>query len=253
VTPTTHYADRFQARDDVTSYEFTEYAPGSYSSRMWELQRPVLRGILERHAAAVRHPLRLLDFACGTGRVLAETEALVATAEGIDISPEMVAVARAKCARARLHVGNILTQPELLQKGYDAVTAFRFLLNVEPDLRRRVLRRLRELIREPDGLLLANVHGNAHSLRHPAILWRRWRERARPSGGMLNEMTAGETRKLLRESGFQVVRQFGFGILPPSLYRTPLRDPAFAVDKALAGDRWWNDWAVDMLFVCRPV
>ena len=56
MTPTTHYADRFQARDDVTSYEFTEYAPGSYSSRMWELQRPVLRGILERHAAAVRHP-----------------------------------------------------------------------------------------------------------------------------------------------------------------------------------------------------
>jgi hypothetical protein len=42
-------------------------------------------------------------------------------------------------------------------------------------------------------------------------------------------------------------------MLPPTLYRTPLRHFAFAVDKKLAGDRWCNDWAIDMLFVCRPV
>ena len=84
----------------------------------------------------------------------------------------MVAVARARCRKAQLQVGDILTQPELLQKRYDVITAFRFLLNVEDDVRRRVLRRLREVIREPEGLLLVNVHGNSHSLRHPAIVWR---------------------------------------------------------------------------------
>jgi len=148
-------------------------------------------------------------------------------------------------------VGDILTQPELLRKNYDVITAFRFRLNVEPEIRRRVLRRLREVIREPHGRLVVNVHGNSRSLRHPAIMWRRWRERSHQTGAMLNEMSPGEVRMMLRECGFQVVRQFGFGMLPPTRYRTPLRNFAFVVDQTLAGDGWCNDWAVDMLFVCR--
>jgi hypothetical protein len=58
---------------------------------------------------------------------------------------------------------------------------------------------------------------------------------------------------LLRECGFQVIGQFGFGMLPPTLYRTPLRPFAFAMDKALAGDGWCKNWSIDMMFVCRPV
>jgi len=251
--PSTSYANRFQACDDVESYDLKEYGAGSYSSRIWELQRPVLAEFLRHYQREVRHPLTLLDFACGTGRVLASLEPLVAAADGIDISPAMIAVARTKCRQARLQVGDILTQPELLGKNYDVITAFRFLLNVEPEIRRRALQRLREVIQEPHGRLVVNVHGNSRSLRHPAILWRRWRERAQPTGAMLNEMSPGETRRLLRESGFQVVRQFGFGLLPPTLYRTPLRHLAGTLDKTLAGDGWCRNWAIDQLFVCRPV
>jgi SAM-dependent methyltransferase len=163
------YANRFQARDDVASYDLKEYGAGSYSSRIWELERPQLVQILLQHQAAVGRSLTLLDFACGTGRVLACLEPNVVSADGIDISPEMVAVARTKCAKARLQVGDILTQPELLQQNYDVITAFRFLLNVEPEIRRRALRRLREVIRAPHGLLVVNLHGNSRSLRHPAI------------------------------------------------------------------------------------
>jgi len=65
-------------------------------------------------------------------------------------------------------------------------------------------------------------------------------------------MSPAGTKKLLRETGFEVVRQFGFGILPPTLYRTPLRKAALVVDWSLAGDHWWNDCSIDMLFVCRP-
>lgn len=251
--PTTSYANRFQAREDVASYDLNEYGAGSYSSRIWELQRPLLAEILRQHQEAVRHALTLLDFACGTGRVLASLESNVVSADGIDISPEMVAFAWTKCKKARLQVGDLLTQPKLLQQNYDVITAFRFLLNVEPAIRRQALRRLREVIHAPHGLLVVNVHGNSRSLRHPAILWRRGRERSHRTDAMLNEMSSGETRILLRECGFQVVRQFGFGILPPTLYRAPWPNFAFAVDKALAGGRWCKDWAIDLLFVCRPV
>jgi SAM-dependent methyltransferase len=253
VQPNLSYADRFQAKDEVVSYDTKEYGAGSYSSRIWELQLPQLKEILRQHQAELGHPLRLLDFACGTGRVLSAIEPEVASADGVDISAEMLAVAQKKCTKARLQVGDILAQPELLQNGYDVITAFRFLLNVEPELRRHVLRRLREVISVPDGLLVVNVQGNSRSLRHPAILWRRWRERRHRTNTMLNEMSPGETRALFSECGFEVVSQFGFGILPPNFYRTPMRDLAFAFDKTLAGNRRWNDRAVDMLFVCRPV
>lgn len=249
---TASYSARFQEVEAVRSYESNEYGSGSYSTAIWQLQRPVLELILTDFRRERKGPVRLLDFACGTGRVLASLEALVDSAEGIDISENMVAVARTKCLKARLQVGDILASPELLQKDYNVISCFRFLLNVEPEMRGRVLRRLREVLRVPDGRLLVNVHGNSRSLRHPAIVWRRQRERTEKSGAMLNEMSPAETCKLLRESGFQVVRRFGFGMLPPTFYRTPGRKMAAAVDRSLAGDHWWSDWSIDRLFVCQP-
>jgi ubiquinone/menaquinone biosynthesis C-methylase UbiE len=249
---TTSYSARFQDPAAVAAYESKEYGTASYASYVWQWQRPVVEQIIKTRQQERNTPSRLLDFACGTGRVLACVETLVDTAEGIDISENMVALARAKCRKAQFKVGDILSQPGLLQHDYDFITAFRFLLNVEPAARRAVLRKLREVARQPDSLLLINVHGNSRSLRHPAILWRRWRERTQPTGAMLNEMSPDEARTLLRECGFQVVRQFGFGILPPTLYRTPLRGPAAMVDRFFAGDNLWRDGAIDMMFVCQP-
>lgn len=249
---TASYSSRFQDAAAVEGYESGEYGAGRYASIVWQWQRPVLQQIIQNFQRGRIAPTRLLDFACGTGRVLACLESLVDAAEGVDISENMVALARAKCHKAQFKVGDILGQPELLQGKYDVITTFRFLLNVEPDLRRRVLGRLREVVQAPDGLLLLNVHGNSRSLRHPAIVWRRWRERSRPTGDMLNEMSPDETKTLLLTSGFQVVSQFGFGMLPPTLYRTPLRRPAARVDKFLAGDNLWRNCSIDMMFVCRP-
>lgn len=246
------YSSRFQEIDAVKFYDSNVYGSGSYSTDIWQLQRPVLERILKNFRRERTEPVRLLDFACGTGRVLSSLEPFVDSADGIDISENMIAAAKTKCVKARLQVGDILSNPELLQKKYDVISCFRFLLNAEPEMRSRVLRQLRTVLSVPDGQLLVNVHGNSQSLRHPAIVWRRRRERAEKSDVMLNEMSPGETKSLLQESGFQVMHQFGFGMLPPTLYRTPLRKAALFVDRLLAGDHWWNDWSIDMMFVCRP-
>ena len=251
ISVTTSYSNRFQQKEAVHAYETQEYAADSYSTSIWALQRPVLEKILNDFRQQRSGPLHLLDFACGTGRVLSCLESLADTADGVDISQNMVALARGKCARARLQVGDILTQPELLQKSYDVISCFRFILNVEPALRRQVLSRLRTVLR-PDGLLLVNIHGSSQSLRHPAILWRRRRQAGGKSDVMLNEMSPAEAKKLLFENGFDIVQQFGFGIFPPTLYRTPLRGLARAGDRLLAGENIWKNWAIDLLFVCRP-
>jgi SAM-dependent methyltransferase len=249
---TTRYAERFQQPADVAHYDAAEYGAESYSSHIWHWQRPVVEQVVKNFRAEHAGPVRLLDFACGTGRVLSALEPLVDTADGVDISANMVAVARGKCAKARLLVGDVLAQPELLAREYDLISCFRFLLNVEPELRGRVLRKLREVLRPPDGLLLVNVHGNSRSLRHPAIAWRHWRQHDGQTDAMLNEMSPAAAKRLLAESGFEIVRQFGFGMLPPTFYRTPLRRAAAALDGALAGEHFWSDFAIDLLFVCRP-
>jgi SAM-dependent methyltransferase len=246
------YSSRFQDPAAVEAYESREYGTDSYSSFVWQWQRPVLEEIIIAFQRGRSAPARLLDFACGTGRVLACVEPLVGRAEGIDISENMVALARGKCRKAQLKVGDVLSQPTLLAGKYDLITAFRFLLNVEPEVRRGVLGKLRGAIREPDGLLILNMHGNSRSLRHPALAWRRQRERARATGAMLNEMSPGACKALLRESGFRIVRQFGFGLLPPTLYRTALRGLAAAADKCLAGENPWRNCSIDLMFLCEP-
>lgn len=252
MTESISYSSRFQDPSSAAAYELGEYGANSYSTCVWRWQQPVLERLIGDFRRSRSAPVRLLDFACGTGRVLAAVESWVDAAEGVDISENMAALARAKCHRAQIKVGDILTQAGLLRDRYEMITAFRFLLNVEPELRQQVLCKLRRALLEPGGLLVVNVHGNSRSLRHPAILWRRWRERSRSTGGMLNEMSPAECRALLNECGFRVVRQFGFGFLPPTLYRTPLRVLAELVDQCLAGERPWRNCAIDLLFVCQP-
>jgi SAM-dependent methyltransferase len=248
---TISYSARFQQKGAVESYDAKEYAVGSYSSAIWQLQRPVVEKMLSDFRQSRPGPVRLLDFACGTGRVLSCVEPFADTVDGIDISENMVAVARTKCRRARLQVGDILTNPEMLQKDYDVITCFRLLLNLEPEMRGRILQRLRGVI-GPAGRLVVNVHGNSHSLRHPAVVWRRWREQNKKSDAMLNEMSPAETEKLLWENGFRILHKIGFGILPPRIYRTPLHRLALATDRFLAGENAWSRWSVDILYACGP-
>lgn len=251
------YSNRFQNPADVEAYERGEYSSTSYSSCIWRLQQPFLAAVFaqfrERRSG---QSIRLLDFACGSGRILSFVEGLAEDAVGVDISAEMAEVARHKCKKAEVRVGDILQQPELLQSPYDLITSFRFLLNVENEMRHKALQRLREVIRTPDGLLVVNVHGNSRSLRHPAIWWKRNRQSAAQSTVaapvMLNEMSLAETRTLLADCGFEVVQMLGFGVMPPTLYRTPLRRLALAVDRWFAGRQWLVGCSVDLMFVCRP-
>src|ERR1035438_1010735 len=104
---TISYSSRFQDQAAVELYEAGEYRAESYASQVWQWQRPVVAQIIQEFRRGRKAPVRLLDFACGTGRVLACVESLVDAAEGVDISEKMVALARTKCRQARFQVGDI--------------------------------------------------------------------------------------------------------------------------------------------------
>jgi SAM-dependent methyltransferase len=74
--------------------------------------RLVHRLIAPRRRFCASHGI--IDAGCGTGLVLAEVISAFAWGIGIDISPQMIRVARAKClARARFLVGDCFKLPSL--------------------------------------------------------------------------------------------------------------------------------------------
>src|SRR5215469_11890743 len=105
----------------------------------WLVEQQLLASILDRMSASSHWCFA--DFACGTGRILEfiSASAKIPSAVGIDISPEMLGLARARCPWATLIQGDVTADPALAPGPFDLITAFRFFLNAEPTLRSQVL------------------------------------------------------------------------------------------------------------------
>lgn len=252
------YAERFTKPEQASAYDAGEYGPESYSAFIWSLQRPYLTSILQRQKNKIGK-LHLLDFACGTGRVLSAVEKIADQSDGVDVSSAMIERAAAKCVNSRLLVGDIATDQALVHGPYDVITAFRFFLNTEPEVRVAALRALHSRLHPDHGFLVANVHGNARSLRHFPLMYRKWRE-ARSKNGitkeepMLAEIEPDEMIDVFRRGGFAVMDQLGFGLFPEFVHRmSPLRWLAQGADRISAGAALVKNIAIDLLFVCKPI
>jgi SAM-dependent methyltransferase len=147
------------------------------------------------------------DFACGTGRVLEFIGRRFPHPVGIDISPDMLALARNRCPEASFVTGDVTSAPDLAPGPFDLITAFRFFLNAEPKLRDEVMAWMRDAL-DPGGLAIVNFHLNPLSLRG-IYLRLRMRRPSRPS-----MMTVGQARRLFRAHGFSVRQMAGYSFLP---------------------------------------
>jgi SAM-dependent methyltransferase len=251
------YTGRFTAAPDVQHYENAEYAPESYSSWIWELQRPYVQQEIEA-VREQRSRIRLLDFACGTGRVLSFVETLADESIGLDISAEMLGLAAAKCRKSTLIKGNLAENLSLVTGSFDVVTMFRFILNAGPELSSTILRILHPLLLAGGGRLICNVHGNSHSLRRFALAARlSGRSSRSPKPGeqppMLEQMSPRQIENLFRQTGYRIVSSYGFGLFPRMCYRGT-GSPVFkACDRIAAGNTWLKWVSTDLLFVCEPV
>src|SRR5262245_15509241 len=194
-------------------YDTTLYAPGAFDAEVWKLEQPVLAGILGRHFPGGIP--ELLDFACGTGRILSFVRSRASRATGVDVSEEMIREARAKVSDAKLILGDVTTNPQLLTNGarFDCVTCFRFFLNAEPALREAGVRAIAGMLK-PGGRFVFNNHGNRTSLLRFVIRVRKWL-------GMetQNALACGELEKLVESYGFRVIETHSVCFMPRSVAR----------------------------------
>lgn len=113
-------------------------------------------------------PLNLLDIGCGTGSLSLVLAELGYTVTGIDLSPEMIAHAKAKAQAANytitFHVMDAAF-PELAPQQFDAIVC-RHLLWTLPNID-QVLQRWFQLLKPNGRLLLIEGFWHTHAGLHP--------------------------------------------------------------------------------------
>lgn len=228
------------APDKGESYH-RAFALNPYRKMMWGFERTALDKIRRRFLAG--RPLRHLDFACGTGRVLAHVAPDALVSVGVDVSPGMLAVAKKVAPASELIEADLTVGDVLGGREFDLITAFRFFPNAQPDLRARAIGVLSRHL-DPDGVFVFNNHMNRASLRYRlARLLRR---------GGDEGMGPGEVRSLLDEAGLGVLGTYAYGFTPAGEERTFLPVAWLtAIEKVMSRIRPMRGLGENLIFVCR--
>lgn len=239
------YSEHFASNEKALTYDEKEYAEGSYSSLLWSIERGQLDAAIATHAAS---PFDYLDFACGTGRVLAHVAPQARSTRGIDISEAMVTRARERVPSATIEARNI-TDGGAVEATYDVITSFRFLLNAEPQLRVAGLEALAARLKDRSSVLIVNNHGNLAS--HKAVMvvpeWFRHRGRRRQSGNRLSHRAVVSAAAA---AGLNIERVAGCGLLGGRLAGKLPRRFAERVERRAARTPL-NRWGCNQLYVAR--
>jgi SAM-dependent methyltransferase len=219
-----------------------EYDAGLAGSTLFEADR----AFVERHCPP---PGRLADLGCGTGRLLLHLAPRGYHAIGIDLSPEMLKVARARAAAAGVFLDLVranLARLEALAAGsfdYAACLFSTLGMVAGADHRQGVLDQAARLLR-PGGKLILHVHNRWFNAWDPQ--GRRWLlrnlfaatlgregagDRSMPAhrggaGLTLHLSTRREVRQMLRRAGLRLLEVMPVGLGPGGILPWP----------------WWQTW-----------
>ncbi|MGA3068155.1 MAG: class I SAM-dependent methyltransferase [Tepidisphaeraceae bacterium] len=244
------YSKHFEGDDRAAGYESGEYAPGSYAELLWRIEQDQLRAVLAE-LRIVKPRIDAMDFASGTGRITAMLEDQVDAVTGIEISESMCELARRKLTRGKILCRNILAPDAQVEGKYDLITAFRFFLNAEPELRAPALIALRNRLRERDSALVFNNHGNPWS--HKLLLWpyHRIRRLGRKRVTTGNYLSHGQIMALLQSAGLRLVRVTGCGFYSPKVAKIVGDKRAERWERRAAQPGWRNRWCVNQMYVTK--
>jgi SAM-dependent methyltransferase len=125
-------------------------------------------------AWARRHPGRVLDVGCGPGHWTDHLARLGADAEGVDPTPEFVALARERFPAVPFRLGGLpaLDAPDA---SVDAALAWFSLIHTRPDRLPAALDELARILVDDGGLLVGFVTGaDAEPFDHAVVTGYRW-------------------------------------------------------------------------------
>ncbi|HIB51047.1 MAG TPA: methyltransferase domain-containing protein [Phycisphaerales bacterium] len=193
------------AEDGYGKHYQKTYTSGYYATLWDKIEKPLILDIFSRLKS--EGATTCLDFACGTGRITKVAEEIFNEVTGVDISGDMLDLAKCQIPNATFIEQDITK--ELLTGKYDVISSFRFFLNAENKLRESSLESLHNLLDE-NGTLVINVHVNKYS-----PLGRVYRLRNKLYGKTIaNTLGYDEFSDCLNKAGFSVNETIWYGFYP---------------------------------------
>lgn len=238
------YRDKHKGAGQAWNYEHKVYAEDSYYAYIWGIEKDI---IINEIRLIEKTSIKYLDFACGTGRVISSIEQYVNNSTGVDVSENMLNIAKTKIKKSSLLHVDLTSDDIIKNEKYDLITAFRFFLNAQEDLRKEVMPLLSNKLSD-DGLFIFNNHGNTFSYYIlPAILGKLGMKQVK-----LNHLSYFSILKLIRNSNLKLKKVYGIGFIPGSFYRwfKLWRRFFMKIDKAFSNSRFLKFFAVDLIFIC---
>jgi len=243
------YRNNFTKSSKPLEYE-QQYAKNSYGEIVWSIEK---KQLIDFVADFRRGQSRIdyLDFASGTGRIIAALEDHVDSAVGIEISPAMAQLAENKLRRARIICRDITSPDEPVEGKYDLITAFRFFLNAEPALKRAAMDSLAKRLKDRSSRLIFNNHGNLWS--HKLLMWP-YHAMRRAGKGYIergNYMTLKQARQLAKESGLVIENVIGSGVLSSKSEVLIPFNMLLSIESRLSETVFARRFGVNQIYVAR--
>jgi SAM-dependent methyltransferase len=233
------YRDSHQESGKGAGYH-DSFESEKYRKMVWGLEKKYLNKILIENYK--KNKISHLDFACGTGRILNFLERMTTSSTGIDISHEMIQVARNNTS-SKIIEGDLTREKLLVDKKFNLVTAFRFFPNAERRLRTDALSSIYNHL-ENDGLLVFNNHRNKNSL-IATIRRLVFREKYR---GLNRE----EIELMLSEHNLMLIDFYSMGLFPDSYNRRMLPIKfLYYIELFLGRFRAFNGYGYNQIYVCK--
>ena len=232
---------KYEAKGD--EYE-AYYQNKAWQKFLWSREQVIILKILEKYFAG--RDVHLLDFACGTGRITQFLENRVKTSTGVDVSSSMLTVAKEKLKRTELIKADITAENVLKPRKFNLITAFRFFLNAEPELRSAAIKAIVELLDE-DGYIVFNNHQNSGS---PWIRLRYTHYQKKNPQGIFNVMSIEQMKNVSKEAGLEIIEIYPAGFFNPPKISVP--DCINRVIDRVAGKfNFLNRFSESLIAICR--
>jgi SAM-dependent methyltransferase len=225
-----------------------------FSYARWLIEQEDVIGFLENNPDL--RTGQYLDFACGTGRWTALLESYFADSVGVDVSSDMLNIAKEKCKETQFIISDITKDNDLSEKQFKFITAFRFFLRAENSLRLSVLKELNTLLAD-DGVFVFNIHDNKHSLNWPLFLLSAITGKESPVKseydiGKRPHIAKKNMLEMLDQTGFQVVSISYLGVIPNMLYGLPWFSSMYLrIDRFLYRKNLSKHLAIERIYYCK--
>jgi len=243
---------RNEFRRNVIKYE--SVTKSKYITLIYHLEKGVLESFFEKINSENKS---VMDFACGSGRWTEYVEKKFKETVGVDVSEEMLSLAKKKCTHTRFILTDITSNDvneQLEYETFDVITAFRFYKNAEQSLREAVTNKISIYLKK-EGYFVFDLHLNSNSIIGTfakTIRFLRLQKILKLNKLTVRTISLADIKKLFEDHDLVIVDYYGMGVLPSRSNQLILPPKIlFMIESYFTRNKLMRDYSYNLLIIAR--